>query len=184
MHLQQFPHVSVNPAVGSNQKINSKPRNYYRRKGRIRNLIQRFAFARFGLTSKMSVDPDEIGFALSIDVRKKRSNYELLDIKVDEIYSYKHSTDGFEPKVFTDEELQTLVIYDYDSIEFGYHGESGWTKQTYKFSSNKVTIKEFVDAIIAFEKLTRPMSGDRSHVFYEGIEPMGDNGPFIINWGS
>lgn len=133
-----------------------------------------------------TVDPDEIGFSLSIDVREERGKDVLVDITVDEINSRNYGDDDDELKIFTDEELNTVVIYDKDAIEFGYSGESGETRKTYRFSSNKVTIKEFVDAIVAFEKITRPLDGriDQHHIFYEGIEQMKENGPFYINWGS
>lgn len=134
-----------------------------------------------------TVDPDEIGFSLSIEVREEQGKDVLVDITVDEINSRNYDDDEDELKIFTDEELNTVVIYDKDVIEFGHRVESGdETRKTYRFSSNKVTIKEFVDAIVAFEKITRPLNGriDTHHIFYEGIEQMKENGPFYINWGS
>lgn len=130
----------------------------------------------------MEVDADEIGFCLSIEIRKRRGK-NVVDITVDEIHTYNHYGDD-ERKVFTEEELNTVVIYGEDSITFGC--ESGQTNKTYRFSSNKVTIKEFVDAIIDFEKITRPLNGviDCHHIFYEGMEQMEENGPYFIHWGS
>lgn len=136
----------------------------------------------------MTVDPEEMGFSLSIEVRENRGKNELVDITVNEIHcwNYDEEEDENKLKIFTNDELNTLVIYHKDTIEFGYRGESGETRKTYRFSSNKVTIKEFVDAIIDFEKITRPSNGgiDRHHIFFEGIEQMEKDGPYHIIWGS
>lgn len=148
--------------------------------------------------------PDDISFVLNIQLSKPPApigrqpggqfyllnlqadeDATLTDITVDEIYRTE------EPyKKFTNEEINNLVIYEKDEIEFRFkHFEdrSRNASKKYYFPSNKVTIKQFVDAIIDFEKLTRPMNLwcggiDCHHIFYEGIS--GQNGSYIILYGS
>ncbi|CAF1560840.1 unnamed protein product [Didymodactylos carnosus] len=61
-------------------------------------------------------------------------------------------------------------------------------KKTYTFENEYATVKQFTDAIIDFEKLTRPNTNwfggvDIHHIFYEGIRGDGKNG-YEIMWGS
>lgn len=154
------------------------------------------------MSSRKTIDPEEIGFSLSIEVRQRRGKEVLVDITVDEVYSHNYypcesdnesddestkdvSSDGM--KVFTEEELNTLIIHHEDTIEFGYSSyDADDFRKTYHFPSSNVTIKQFIDAVVDFEKITRSMGNgiDRHHTFFEGIEPMGDNGPYQICWGS
>lgn len=152
----------------------------------------------------MTVDPDDISFSLSIELdippapmggrlmnlaadRKAK----LKNITVDSIYrngpcgSESSSDEDGDFKEFTEKELNTLVIYKGSKICF----KNGDVKKSYEFKSDKVTIKEFVDAIVDFEKLSRQQSKwfggvDCHHTFFEGIESTEEDGVYEINWGS
>lgn len=154
-------------------------------------------------TKRKTIDPEEIGFSLSIKVRKHHGKEVVDDITVDEIYSHNYYDYGSNDelsedvkcetmKIFTEEELNTLIIHEKNAIEFGYRSYDGETfRKTYSFSSDKVSVREFVDAIVDFEKIARSMGSviDRHHIFFEGtefeMEPTKAGVPcYTICWGS
>lgn len=112
------------------------------------------------------------------------------DITVDGIYLI---CDDDNHRLLSDEEANTIVVFKKCSIQFGYrtYSKDMEIKKTYQFPSKTVTIKNFVEAIIDFEKLVRPISDgssyseiDTHHIFYDGINQEKRNGPYFINWGS
>lgn len=108
----------------------------------------------------------------------------LKDIKVGDIGRYCAQIEDF--IYYTDDELNTLIIYDKENIQFQC---LNGIKKYYNFPNKKATIKEFVDAIIDFEKISRPAGDwfggiDCHHIFYEGIFPIEENDTYMIHWGS
>lgn len=144
----------------------------------------------------MSLDPDDISFSLSIELDipptpmggrlvnlAADKKAKLKEIKVDSVSRY--CPDQEEHVEFTDEQLNTLIIYEGEKIEFKHNN----TRKVYHFSNKKATIKQFVDAIVDFEKIARTSGDwfggiDCHHIFYEGIDPAGENGVYHITWGS
>lgn len=97
--------------------------------------------------------PNDISFTLSIQLDKPPApmsefvlnlqadkNAKLLDIKVTEIDRWCATTEDYIN--YSQEQLNTLIIYDKDQIEFK---DKDHTKKTYHFPTNRVTIKQFVD---------------------------------------
>lgn len=86
---------------------------------------------------------------------------------------------------YSEEQQNTLVIYHKYNIEFR---EGDHSRKTYHFPTNRVTIRQFVDAIVDFEKISRPkykwLGGiDFHHVIYKGIHQY-PGGAYGISWGS
>ncbi|KAG4065966.1 hypothetical protein HA402_006684 [Bradysia odoriphaga] len=131
----------------------------------------------------MAPDPkkpyDDLSFTLSIVYCQSREK--LVDIKVEKIYRNQNGR----LVEYTEEQKNTLVVYDDNSLELKGHGNF---RKRYQFPTNRVTIKRFVEAIVDFEKQNRPKSDwfggiDCHHVFYEGLIATED-GAYIIFWGS
>lgn len=147
-------------------------------------------------TTTTDLKPDDIGFTLSIELDippapmsrfllnlQADKEAKLLDIKAKHIARWDNELEDHIE--YSEEQQNTLVIYDKDTIEFEVRDGS---KKTYRFPSNRVTIKQFVDAIVDFEKFQRPkyewFGGiDCHHIFYEGLFPTKD-GAYSISWGS
>ncbi len=149
-------------------------------------------------TSTTDLKPDDISFTLDITLDippapmssflvnlQADKNAKLLDIKATFVTRFDHRRQ--EHIEYSAEQQNTLIIYDKDSIEF--KGRKG-LKKTYHFPSNRVSMKQFIDAIVDFEKFDRPTyqwSGgiDCHHIFYEGCSNDGaEDGAYFISWGS
>lgn len=141
--------------------------------------------------STTHLKPNDINFilAITLDIPPARmssflqadKNGKLLDIKANSITRFHKIHRNIK---YSAAQQNTLVIYDKDSIEF--EGREGF-KKSYHFPSNRVTIKQFIDAIVDFEKLDRLkyewFGGiDRHHIIYEVIHPTKD-GAYSISWG-
>lgn len=81
----------------------------------------------------------------------------------------------------------TLKIFDKDTIEFsagGLDDPDDRTKKAYHFNTNHVTIKQFIDAVVDFETLTRPKYCPGFLVFYRNFEGifLRSDGSYDISW--
>lgn len=132
-------------------------------------------------TLSITLAPAQVSeFFLNIDTQK---HVKLLDIKAEHIARWHGALQDLIE--FDKGQLNSLVIYDKDTIAF--KDRDNWTKH-YTFPTKRVTIHQFVDVIVEFEKFSRPkyqwLSGiNCQNVFYEGIFPCGD-GSYRISWGS
>lgn len=149
------------------------------------------------MTVKLDLSPNDFGFTLSIDLDippAQTSEFllnlqadptaTLLDIKACHI---AHWNDELQEHIdYSEEQLNTLVVYDKKTIEF--MDELSDARKSYDFPTNRVTVRQLVDAIVDFEKISRPKykwSGgiDCHHIFYEGIY-LTEDGAYSIHWGS
>lgn len=140
----------------------------------------------------MPLKPDDISFTLGVVAGPQG---ELLDIKVSDVWILNRNPNALGMRVIEKELLNTLKIFDKDTIEFASaftdsDDEDEPIKKVYQFNTNHVTIKQFIDAIVDFEKIARPKSlhlweGNYfyNHVFYEGIY-LNEEGAYCISWGS
>lgn len=140
----------------------------------------------------MPLKPNDISFTLDLVIDRTGTETKLLDIKVWNVYFLDHQH-GYESgglRPIAKELQKTLRIFDKDTIEFTDDDEVNPTRKVYEFNTNHVTVKQFVDAVVDFEKIVRPKTVNEysglhffNHVFYEGIH-LQDNGAYWINWGS
>ncbi|KAG4065976.1 hypothetical protein HA402_006694 [Bradysia odoriphaga] len=134
----------------------------------------------FTLSIKLDTPPAPMSpFLLNLQAA---SDAQLVDIQVDKIYRFDDNDEIIE---YTEEEKNTLVVFNEESIVF--QGPDNFKKE-YKFPTKRVTMKQFVEAIVDFEKQDRVKSEwfggiDCHHIFYEGLHPTAD-GAYIIFWGS
>lgn len=149
------------------------------------------------MTVTLDLKPNDIGFILSIDLDippaptsaflmnlQANPTAKLLDIKAYHIARWNNELE--EHIEYSEEQLNTLVLYNKKKIEF--IDSLSNTRKTYKFPTDRVTIRQLVDAIVDFEKISRPKykwSGgiDCHHIFYEGIH-LTEDGAYSIYWGS
>lgn len=135
----------------------------------------------FTLSIKLDVPPAPMSeFLLNL---RADNNAKLVDIKVCDICRWDDTLEDL--IAYSEEQLNNLVIFDKNTIEFK---DEDHSRKTYHFPTNRVTIRQFVDAIVDFEKISRPKSEwfggiDCHHIFYEGIYPDA-NGTYSIFWGS
>lgn len=145
----------------------------------------------------MTVSPNDIGFILNITLDippapmselllnlQAEKNAKLVDIKAYHIARWNNELQ--EHIEYTEEQLNTLIIYGKKSIVF--KDSSAKSEKKYHFPTSRVTIRQFVDAIVDFEKFSRPkyewFGGiDCHHIFYEMLYP-NDDGTHSIFWGS
>lgn len=130
----------------------------------------------------MPLTPSDISFTLDFKTDLPIGpNAKLLDITAHDI----SFVDG-EGRIIDKELMNTLKILDKDTIEFKSY-LSDKTRKVYHFPTNHVTIQQFVDAVLDFEKISRskyhPGFFDPDHRFYEGAG-LNEDGTYSIGWGS
>lgn len=132
----------------------------------------------------MPLTPNDIIFSIKYETDMPPGpDTKLLDIKATNIWL--NSDDGV-PGLRRIEKhlLNTLKIWDKDTIEF----KQGETRKVHRFPTNHVTIKQFIDAVIDFEKIYRPKDYpgyfNWDHNCYEGIYECREGGVYSIIWGS
>lgn len=133
----------------------------------------------------MPLTPRDISFILDFETDIPIGpNAKLLDIKAHDICFIFNN--GESTRTIDKELLNTLKILDKDTIEFKSYQDDE-TRKVYHFPTNHVTIQQFVDAVLDFEKVSRPKYSpgifDPDHRFYEGAG-LNEDGTYSISWGS